>query len=105
VRPWRATKRSVLLALASLAGTSCAEPVTAPDAQPVAEAPSAAAKAINTLLSSARAGCSYGTLPTGAKIELCAPTNWNGNVVFYAHGYVDATKPVAVPDDTVKGIS
>ena len=32
---------------------------------------------------------------------MCLPATWNGDLVVYAHGYVDPTKPVEVPKDPV----
>jgi pimeloyl-ACP methyl ester carboxylesterase len=42
-----------------------------------------------------------GVQPGGAIYRLCMPSTvaWNGNLVIWAHGYVDATQPVAIPED------
>src|SRR5512138_3808299 len=40
-----------------------------------------------------------GTLGPGALYRLVRPTNWNGDLVLYAHGYVSADLPVAIPAD------
>src|SRR5256885_305435 len=39
--------------------------------------------------------CQDGTLPSGALSRICIPsTGWNGDLVVWAHGYVDATQPI-----------
>jgi pimeloyl-ACP methyl ester carboxylesterase len=38
-----------------------------------------------------------GKTPTGALFRLSKPTNWNGRLVVYAHGYVDPKLPIALP--------
>ena len=40
-----------------------------------------------------------GTQASGAIYRICMPDTWNGNLVVYAHGYVDVTQPVAIPED------
>jgi hypothetical protein len=37
---------------------------------------------------------------SGAKYRICIPifTRWNGDLIVYAHGYVPATEPVAIPE-------
>ncbi len=48
------------------------------------------------------AACADGTQPSGALYRIClpdAPTPWNGQLVVYAHGYVDPTQPVGLPED------
>jgi len=39
-------------------------------------------------------GCSQPTLPHGALGMICVPAAWNGELVIWAHGYVDVTKPL-----------
>lgn len=51
------------------------------------------------------AGCSDGVLEHGALYRVCFPAAWNGDLVLYAHGYVAAHRPIALPDDTVGGVS
>jgi pimeloyl-ACP methyl ester carboxylesterase len=51
-------------------------------------------------------GCHEGTLDaTGALYQVCYPSGWNGDMVVYAHGYVVADAPVAIPDDQIDGQS
>jgi pimeloyl-ACP methyl ester carboxylesterase len=50
------------------------------------------------------AGCTDGTLESGALSLICFPDNWNGTLVVYAHGYVEPTAPVALPSDDVAGV-
>ena len=43
-----------------------------------------------------------GAQPSGAIYRIClpdAPMPWNGQLVVYAHGYVDPTQPVGLPED------
>jgi pimeloyl-ACP methyl ester carboxylesterase len=50
--------------------------------------------------------CVLGTLPGGAKSMICIPSaGWNGDLVVWAHGYVDVTQPLdfahlVLPDGT-----
>jgi pimeloyl-ACP methyl ester carboxylesterase len=41
------------------------------------------------------------TLPSGAVVRVCMPAilPWNGDVVLWAHGYVETTRPVAIPEE------
>lgn len=42
-----------------------------------------------------------GVQASGAKYRICMPALplWNGDLLVYAHGYVPATEPVAIPED------
>jgi hypothetical protein len=40
-----------------------------------------------------------GELGPGALYRLVRPTNWNGTLLVYAHGYVSPDQPVAIPPD------
>jgi pimeloyl-ACP methyl ester carboxylesterase len=40
-----------------------------------------------------------GELGPGALYRLVRPTNWNGTLLLYAHGYVSPDQPVAIPPD------
>jgi pimeloyl-ACP methyl ester carboxylesterase len=52
------------------------------------------------------AGCQDAMLSaTSALYRVCFPTTWNGDLVVYAHGYVSAGEPLALPDDRVEGQS
>jgi pimeloyl-ACP methyl ester carboxylesterase len=51
------------------------------------------------------AGCSDGTLESGALYRVCFPTPWNGDLVVYAHGYVPAGSPIVIPSDAVASVS
>jgi pimeloyl-ACP methyl ester carboxylesterase len=50
------------------------------------------------------AGCTQGTLESGALSLICFPDDWNGTLVVYAHGYVEAGQPVSLPDDEISGV-
>lgn len=39
-----------------------------------------------------------GTLVSGALYKIWMPDAWNGELVVFAHGYVDPTQPVAIPE-------
>ena len=51
------------------------------------------------------AGCSDGTLSSGALYRTCFPPSWNGELVIYAHGYVRPDAPLEIPDDALAGVS
>jgi pimeloyl-ACP methyl ester carboxylesterase len=51
------------------------------------------------------AGCTDGVLEHGALYRICFPATWNGDLVLYAHGYVPAHQPVALPEDAIGGTS
>jgi pimeloyl-ACP methyl ester carboxylesterase len=51
------------------------------------------------------AGCSDGMLTHGALYRVCFPSSWNGNLVLYAHGYVQPGQPIALPSDQIGGQS
>lgn len=40
------------------------------------------------------------TLPSGAEVRICMSDSmtWNGDLIVWAHGYVDVTKPVEIPE-------
>ena len=41
-----------------------------------------------------------GTQASGAKYRICMPGSpWNGDLLVYAHGYVPASAPIAIPED------
>jgi pimeloyl-ACP methyl ester carboxylesterase len=45
--------------------------------------------------------CEDGVQPGGALYRMCLPERWNGDLVLYAHGYVDPREPLEIPDDEV----
>src|SRR3954465_1086526 len=51
------------------------------------------------------AGCTDGSLQTGALYRVCFPATWNGDLVLYAHGYVAPGGDLALPDDQIGGQS
>jgi pimeloyl-ACP methyl ester carboxylesterase len=51
------------------------------------------------------AGCTDGVLEHQALYRICFPATWNGDLVLYAHGYVPAHQPVALPEDVIGGVS
>ena len=89
--------------LASLATVSCSDLPMEPER--TADEVAVVSQAVRELAYAARPGCSYGTFPEGAAVEVCFPDIWNGGVVFYAHGYVAAGEPLEVPDDELGGLS
>jgi len=48
-------------------------------------------------------GCTDGTTSGGALTRVCFPTEWNGDLILYAHGYVQPDEPLAIPDDLIGG--
>ncbi len=46
-----------------------------------------------------------GKFGPGALYRLVRPTNWNGTLVLYAHGYVSPDQPVAIPPDAEQVIA
>ncbi|MEP0847793.1 MAG: prolyl oligopeptidase family serine peptidase [Phycisphaerae bacterium] len=89
------------LAFVPLAGTAFADAgAPAPDAPSAmfsgvpAVAPAAADRGAGT--------CDPdGVQPSGAIYRICMPPpgEWNGDLVVFAHGYVDPNEPVAIPED------
>jgi pimeloyl-ACP methyl ester carboxylesterase len=50
------------------------------------------------------AGCSDGTLGDGqALYRTCFPADWNGDLIIFAHGYVQPDAPLAIIDYSVGG--
>ncbi|MDQ3289971.1 MAG: DUF6351 family protein [Bacteroidota bacterium] len=49
--------------------------------------------------STTKYGCKVKRLRTGEIIQICKPTNWNGELIIYAHGYVSAFAPLALPTE------
>ena len=45
------------------------------------------------------------SLEHGALYRICFPATWNGDLVLYAHGYVPAHQPLALPEDIIAGTS
>jgi pimeloyl-ACP methyl ester carboxylesterase len=49
-------------------------------------------------------GCTDGTTSGGALTRLCFPAGWNGDLILYAHGYVQPDAPLAIPDNVIGGM-
>ena len=47
-------------------------------------------------------GCTDGSAE-GSLTRLCFPADWNGDLIVYAHGYVEPQAPLAVPENLVGG--
>ena len=47
-------------------------------------------------------GCTDGSVE-GSLTRLCFPSNWNGDLIVYAHGYVEPQAPLAVPENVLGG--
>jgi pimeloyl-ACP methyl ester carboxylesterase len=47
-------------------------------------------------------GCTDGTLE-GALTRVCFPAEWNGDLIVYAHGYVEPQAPLTVPENELGG--
>ncbi len=90
--------RRAIALLAGLALVACADQTTAPTAThaaPVAVPPALAADMASS--STVWARQITGSTGPGALYAFFVPTNWNGDVVYYAHGIVNAALPVALP--------
>jgi pimeloyl-ACP methyl ester carboxylesterase len=48
-------------------------------------------------------GCTDGTTSGGALTRVCFPAEWNGDLILYAHGYIQPDAPVAIPDNLIGG--
>ena len=48
-------------------------------------------------------GCTDATTSSGALTRVCFPAEWNGDLILYAHGYVQPDEPLAIPDDLIGG--
>ena len=48
-------------------------------------------------------GCTDGTTSGGALTRVCFPAEWNGDLILYAHGYVQPDAPLAIPDNLIGG--
>jgi pimeloyl-ACP methyl ester carboxylesterase len=84
--------RYLPLVLAGVLAAGCAEQSTAPRSARIAAATGATSSA-----SSVWATQLTGETGPGAQYAIFVPTSWNGDVVYYAHGIVDAALPVALP--------
>src|SRR5262245_15016026 len=53
----------------------------------------------------ASVNCADGVQGSGALYRICVPSQWNGDLVVYAHGYVAPQLPLSIPDGQLSGIS
>jgi pimeloyl-ACP methyl ester carboxylesterase len=85
-----------LSAVATLAVlTACADSTaTAPKSL---SRPGAGSAAADVGFSSVWADQTEGTTADGALYALFKPVNWNGDVIYYAHGIIDPELPIALP--------
>jgi hypothetical protein len=104
VRPTRACPSGRRLAPIAtiLLLAACADTPTDP-LSGAAEPVSAPAAALVTAAVPPFVGCTVNTLASGALYQLCFPPTWNGDVVYWAHGYVDPSEPVQLPNDAIGG--
>lgn len=58
----------------------------------------AALAVLSPPIASGQEGCVDGPQSTGAIYRICMPDSWNGDLVLWAHGYVDPQEPVAIPE-------
>ncbi len=97
------SRRALRLALCAIAGASliaaCADAPTEPDMGAPSEASSTAALSVTP----PHVGCVPGVQGSGASYEVCFPADWNGDLVVWAHGYVNPNEPLAIPADEVNG--
>lgn len=90
------------LAAALLAACSDAPGPVAPKVDESTPAPASAA--LLAFRTPPFAGCQTGTQSSGALYEICLPDPWNGDVVYWAHGYKAPNTPLAISDDEVGGV-
>ena len=46
--------------------------------------------------------CTTETLPSGEIYQICVPPNWNGELIIYAHGYINEFQPLQLPEEAGK---
>jgi pimeloyl-ACP methyl ester carboxylesterase len=49
-------------------------------------------------VSHAAAACSDGPQEDGAVYRICMPASWNGQLIVFAHGYVNVAQPIGIPE-------
>ena len=89
-------RRHLMLLLGVTLG-GCSEQATAPGASQPQAIVVPQKLAANMSSSSVWARQITGETGPGAQYAFFVPANWNGTVVYYAHGIVDAALPVALP--------
>lgn len=97
--------RRLLLCGVACVAFGCSDLPTEPESPPL-ETPELQPAAALTAAVPPYTGCMPappGTLPSGALYTICFPPDWNGDVVYWAHGYVSPFAPLALPDDEVDG--
>jgi alpha-beta hydrolase superfamily lysophospholipase len=47
-------------------------------------------------------GCTDGTVE-GSLTRVCFPAEWNGDLILYAHGYIEPQAPLAIPENAIGG--
>jgi hypothetical protein len=92
-----------ILTIALLVLAACSELPTESESTSPSLPPEAAALLVS--VAPPFVGCVDGTLPSGALSRICFPPDWNGDAIFWAHGYVSVLEPVAIPDDEIGGQS
>lgn len=78
----------VITLAAAVALAACAETPTSPTALSGAATRSAAPSWAQSVI---------GTTGEGAQYSVFVPTDWNGDVVYYAHGIKDVAEPIGLP--------
>ena len=93
---------TLLLAGALLASIpACSDVLTEPVTD---EGAASAAASLVSFRTPPFVGCSApAPQPSGALYQICFPALWNGDAVYWAHGYVAPHEPLAVPDDAIGG--
>lgn len=97
--PSRIRAAALPLSAATLVLAACSDQPMGPDLG----AEDTPALSLVTFSSPPWTGCESATQPSGALYEICFPSVWNGDMVFWAHGYVAPQEPLHVPDDEVDG--
>ena len=85
--------RTAVLAAIAAGLTACAD-------SPTATAPAAGAVAVRSVAPTWATAFTGSTGP-GSEYAIFVPQRWNGDVVYYAHGIIDAARPVGLPTSDV----
>lgn len=106
--PIRARVWALILGAVTLTAVSCSDLATEPEVEPIVEEPETvrpSADVASIVVPQQLVGCpDEPTMgPHGALWQVCVPPEWNGGVVFYAHGYVAPDADLAVPEDELGG--
>jgi pimeloyl-ACP methyl ester carboxylesterase len=94
---------SIVFAITLFGAVGCDKHLTAPDLDVTSLTSSALrdSTALDTLCARRAKGPSHveGTSASGAKWVIDLPSQWNGDLVVYLHGYTNPAQPIALPNN------